>query len=125
LERVRAATVRQRRPTTRRTPARTPAVSFPTLCAAVGLPAPEAEHRFHSARKWRLDWAWPEQKIALEQEGGIWIQGRHSRGAGMVKDFEKYNTAAAMGWRVLKATPAQIASGDILPMLLAAFWGKR
>lgn len=26
-----------------------------------------------------------------------------------------------MGWRVLKATPQQIASGDILPILLDAF----
>lgn len=117
--------MRRSRATTRRTATRTASVSFPTLCAAVGLPEPIAEHRFDASRKWRLDWAWPEQKIALEQEGGIWIQGRHSRGAGMVKDFEKYNAAAAAGWRVLKATPKQIASGDILPTLLSAFGATR
>lgn len=96
-------------------------LAFPVLCRTVGLPEPTPEHRFAPPRKWRLDWAWPDEKIALEQEGGVWIQGRHSRGAGMVKDFEKYNQAAVLGWRVLKATPQQIASGDILPTLLAAF----
>ena len=100
-------------------------VAFPMLCAAVGLPAPEAEYRFDASRRWRFDWAWPTEKIALEQEGGVWIQGRHSRGAGMVKDFEKYNQAGVLGWRVLKATPKQIASGDILPTLLAAFGAMR
>ena len=43
----------------------------------------------------------------------------------MVKDFEKYNQAGVLGWRVLKATPKQIASGDILPTLLAAFGAMR
>jgi len=101
--------------------ARVSHVAFLALCASVGLPAPTAEYRFHATRKWRLDWAWPDRQIALEVEGGIWIQGRHSRGAGMTKDMEKYNTATAAGWRILKATPTQVASGDILPTLLAAF----
>lgn len=115
----------RQRPATVRSSTRAGKVAFPVMCKAVGLPEPKAEHCFHESRKWRLDWAWPEQKIALEQEGGIWIQGRHSRGAGMTKDFEKYNTAAAMGWRVLKATPKQIESGDIMPTLLLAFGATR
>ena len=28
------------------------------------------EYRFHPTRKWRFDYAWPENKIALEVEGG-------------------------------------------------------
>lgn len=96
-------------------------VALQLFCRAVGLPSPVPEHRFDPDRRWRFDWAWPEQKIALEQEGGIWIQGRHSRGAGMVKDFEKYNRAAVLGWRVLKATPQQVASGEIIETLQAVF----
>ena len=90
-----------------------------------GLPPPVSEYRFAPPRRWRFDLAWPGRSIAIEQEGGVWIQGRHSRGAGMVKDFEKYNQAGVLGWRVLKATPKQIASGDILPTLLAAFGAMR
>lgn len=115
----------RKRAATPRTAARVGNVAFPTLCKAVGLPTPEAEYRFDASRRWRFDWAWPDSKIALEQEGGVWIQGRHSRGAGMVKDFEKYNQAAVLGWRVFKATPKQIASGDILLTLLAVFLGPK
>lgn len=87
---------------------------FDKLCDLGGVPKPVAEYRFHPLRKWRFDWAWPAQKVALEVEGGVWIQGRHSRGAGFLKDAEKYNTAATMGWRVLRVTPKQIDNGEAL-----------
>ena len=71
-----------------------------------GIPAPVAEHRFHPVRKWRMDFAWPEQKLALEIQGGLFVKGRHSRGASMLKDYEKFNAAAGMGWRLLYAQPS-------------------
>lgn len=77
-----------------------------------GLPSPEREYRFHSSRKWRLDYAWPAEKVAVEVEGGVWTGGRHTRGAGFLKDCEKYNQAAAMGWRVFRFTPRQVESGE-------------
>ena len=82
-----------------------------------GLPKPVAEHRFAAPRRWRFDLAWPQHMIALEQEGGVWIQGRHSRGAGMVADMEKYNHAAALGWRVFRFTPQQVVSGEAKRMM--------
>jgi len=87
---------------------------------AAGLPAPVREFRFHPTRKWRFDYAWPSRFIALEVEGGIFIQGRHSRGAGMLKDMEKYNAAALMGWRVFKTTPSKLRSKETLAMLAIA-----
>lgn len=81
---------------------------FDKLCVASGLPKPIAEYRFHPLRRWRFDWAFVDQKIAIEVEGGIFIQGRHSRGVGMKKDMEKYNTAALMGWRVFRVTPKEM-----------------
>lgn len=89
---------------------------FDQQCRAVGLPAPAAEYRFHDTRKWRLDWAWPDQRLALEVEGGAFIGGRHSRGAGFVKDLEKYNTLTTMGWRLLRVIPKQIANGEALTL---------
>jgi hypothetical protein len=87
---------------------------------AAGLPAPVAEHRFHVERKWRFDYAWPVLKIALEVEGGVWTNGRHTRGAGFLKDCEKYNAAAVMGWRVLRVTPATLRTADTCEMLRRA-----
>jgi very-short-patch-repair endonuclease len=77
----------------------------------------EKEYKFHPIRKWRFDYAWPERKIALEQEGGIWTKGRHTRGKGYEADLEKYNNAIMLGWFVLRATPEMIKKGGIYDML--------
>jgi len=70
------------------------------------LPDPEKEFSFAGAigRKWRFDRAWPAAMVAVELEGGVYTQGRHTRGAGFESDCEKYNTATAMGWRVFRLT---------------------
>lgn len=66
-----------------------------------------AEHRFHSTRMWRFDYAIPSHRIAIEIDGGVWIEGRHNRPKGYIADLDKFNNAAALGWRVLKFTPQQ------------------
>ena len=75
----------------------------------------QPEYRFCPDRRWRFDYALLQQKIAIEVEGGVWISGRHSRGAGMIADMEKYNSATILGWRVLRYTPQELlrAMGDI------------
>jgi hypothetical protein len=55
-------------------------------------------------RDWRFDVAIPEYQIAVELDGGTWIQGRHSRGAGVISDMDKINAATVRGWRVLRYT---------------------
>ena len=55
-------------------------------------------------RDWRFDVAIPEYMIAVELDGGTWIQGRHSRGAGVISDMDKINAATVRGWRVLRYT---------------------
>lgn len=69
-------------------------------CKAVGIPEPIAEHRFSPPRKFRFDWCWEAQKVALEVQGAIWTQGRHSRGSGLLREHEKLNLAASQGWKV-------------------------
>ena len=83
-------------------------------CKAMNLPTPCTEHRFHPPRRWRCDYSWPEWKLAVEIEGGVFIPGgsRHSRGAGYRKDCEKYNRLAIMGWHVLRFLPEQVKSGE-------------
>ena len=61
----------------------------------------EAEHRFDSGRKWRFDFAWPSEKVAVEIHGGTRTGGRHVRGDGIRDDVRKLNAAVLQGWRVL------------------------
>lgn len=81
---------------------------------AAGLPLPVQEYRFNSARRWRFDLAYPDIKLAIECEGGVYSNGRHTRGAGFEKDAEKYNSAALMGWRVLRYTAGMVERGDLV-----------
>lgn len=65
---------------------------------------PVREFCFAPPRRWRFDFAWPTACVAVEIEGGSWMQGRHTRGAGYARDCEKYNAAVMAGWRVLRFT---------------------
>ena len=93
-------------------------MTYPAVLALLRADHPDAvaEHRFHPTRKWRFDYAIPSAKVAVEIDGGVWTGGRHSRGAGQIKDMEKLNAAAIYGWRVLRFTPQQ------LTFIKAAVW---
>lgn len=91
---------------------------------AEGLPKPELEYKFHPDRKWRFDLAWPGYRsptiltmVSVEIDGAVWTQGRHTRGSGFVKDMEKLNAAAELGWRVFRYSPQMIESGEAIRQL--------
>ena len=86
----------------------------------MGLPLPETEHKFEPLRKWRFDYAWPDAKIALEVEGGVWSGGRHTRGAGFIGDMAKYNHASVLGWRVLRVQPQDLLKLQTVKMVKEA-----
>ncbi len=83
------------------------------------------EFMFHDTRKWRFDFvvldgfeinlqdkievkkSAQKHKLAIEIEGGIFVNGRHNRPAGYVNDMLKYNEAVINGWRVLRYTTPQ------------------
>ena len=67
----------------------------------------QREYKFHPERKWRFDFANIETKTAIEINGGVFSQGRHTRGAGYIADMEKINAAIEQGWVVLQYTPSQ------------------
>lgn len=74
-----------------------------------GLPLPVKEYRFDklAGRKWRLDYAWPDYKVAVELHGGIWMgknKGAHTSPTNRLRDMEKFNFAVIQGWRVLECT---------------------
>ncbi len=55
-----------------------------------------------NGRKWRFDFADVTNMIAVELEGAVFTGGRHTLGAGVLGDLEKYNGAVCQGWRVLR-----------------------
>lgn len=83
-----------------------------------GCPSPITEFRFAEPRKFRFDYAWPDRKIAVEKEGGIWIKGFSGRGgahalpSNIIRDMEKGNLACKLGWRVFRFTPRQFKTGE-------------
>lgn len=68
----------------------------------------EREYRFHPKRRFRLDFAFPEYKIGIEIQGGIWLNGYHNRGQGQNNDAEKNNLAVLDGWKILYYTTNMI-----------------
>lgn len=82
------------------------------------------EYRFAPPRKWRFDFAFLKHMVALEVEGGVWTGGRHTRGSGFVKDMEKYNTAAQLGWRVLRVVPQDVCTVETIEMIHKAIGWK-
>lgn len=107
-------------------------LTVPTLCRAHGLPAPVPEHQFALPRRFAFDWAWPAAKVALEIEGGLFGIGKpcpvcrrrkvagHSSVERIKTDVEKYNLAALAGWRVIRALPEQVESGEVMATLRQA-----
>lgn len=75
---------------------------------APDYPQPVSEYQFYSERKWRFDFAFVPQKVAVEMEGGVFSGGRHTRGRGYTEDVIKYNQAVVMGWKVLRFTGLMI-----------------
>lgn len=65
------------------------------------------EYRFHPARKWRMDFAWPRLKVFVEIDGSR----SHGTMGGRRKDNEKQNKATEMGWVVLR-----YMAGDLGPL---------
>lgn len=90
---------------------------FVSQVKVVGIDPPEQEVRFHETRKWRFDLAWPDRKVAVEVNGGVFTNGRHTRGKGYTEDREKINEAQLHGWLVLEVTPKHISKGVALQWL--------
>lgn len=83
------------------------------------------EYAFAPPRRWRMDFAWPDCGVAVEIEGAVWTRGRHTRGAGFVRDVEKYNTAASLGWTVLRLTNRELDSGDGIKLAVDTILSRR
>ncbi len=71
-----------------------------------GLPPPQLQFEIvdRSGRMWRLDFAWPDQRVAVEYDGFEW----HSSPEALQRDRQKRAALTEMGWRLLS-----IVSDDV------------
>ncbi len=82
-------------------------------CKAYKL-TPAREHRFDAVRRWRVDFYFPDAKLAVEIEGGVWSGGRHTRGSGYSDDCRKYNRLAELGIALLRFTTDMVETGEAI-----------
>lgn len=85
--------------------------------AAAGLPPPACQLtvlRVDGAPA-VLDFAWPDRMLALEVDGFRW----HASPGAHARDSARQNALAALGWTVLRVTPAELAArpGAVLTAL--------
>lgn len=73
---------------------------------------PETEYHFCD-RGWRLDVAYPEQKLAVEIDGRFHLSYKRHR-----QDCEKRNAAKAAGWVVLAYPASAITTKKRLPRIV-------
>ena len=67
---------------------------------------PEREYKFHPTRLWRIDFAWPDIKFAVEIESSVHrIKSRFS------SDLEKYNALQRDGWMLMRYTAHHVKTG--------------
>ena len=74
---------------------------------------PETQLKFHPIRKFRLDFAWPLQQVAVECDGMGGYRGSigaHRTIQGISNNHEKTNLAIEEGWVVLRFTTPMLSS---------------
>lgn len=85
-------------------------LAFFQILKEEGIPIPTKEYQFCPDRKWRADYCWIDECLILETEGGIWTNGRHTRGVGYKSDMEKYSEASVLGYRILRCETSELCS---------------
>ena len=87
---------------------------------ALGLPEPIREYQAIKGRKFRFDFAWLEQRLLVEVNGGTYTKGAHSTGRGIARDYEKANLAVLQGWRVLSFDGKSVKDGTAVEVIRQA-----
>lgn len=102
--------------------------AFDELIELGRFPPAVPEYRFWPGRRFALDRAYPEARIAFEMEGGIFgkggrfgsERGAHAAVGGILRDVEKYNEAQLRGWRVYRITAKSIGDGTAFVLVYRA-----
>lgn len=93
---------------------------------AANLPAFVRQLAFIPGRKFTADFAWPELRLVVEVQGGIWRRGggAHSHPTAILRDIEKSQLAVINGWSVFPVTTDEVTSGHALRLIEFALQSK-
>ena len=78
------------------------------------------QYRAIKGRKFAWDFAFPDERILVEINGGTYTVGAHSTGKGIARDYEKSNLAQLQGWRCLAFDGKAVRSGVAVEMVRRA-----
>lgn len=87
---------------------------FALQLRASGVTGWTREFRAIPTRRFRLDFAFPTEKVGIELSGGTWSNGRHTRGKGYDADCEKWALLQLAGWIVFVATGTHLKDGSAI-----------
>ena len=87
-----------------------------------GLPEPVREFMAIPGRRYRWDFAWPDQdkRVLVEINGGTYAHMGHSTGSGIARDYEKSNLAMLAGWRTFVFDRRMVEAGAALDITAKA-----
>jgi very-short-patch-repair endonuclease len=90
-------------------------LTFKSQLRAVGISDGwVCNYKFMEGRKFAIDFAWLDKKLAIEIEGGTWINGGHNRGVIFESNCEKYNELAKRGWTLFRFTTGMVTTGQAI-----------
>ena len=79
-----------------------------SLLTAAGLEDYTTQYKYVPGRKFSADFAFVEQKLIVEVDGGIYSRRAHGSITGIIADMNRSNLAACNGFRVMRFRPDQI-----------------
>jgi hypothetical protein len=86
-----------------------PEVTLRQTLIRAGLPRPVSQHEVRNRGRLvaRVDFAYPELRIAIEFDSNRWHSGRRRHEA----DLHRRNRLTALGWQVVHVSPSELAAG--------------
>lgn len=90
---------------------------FALQCEQAGFPAPLREYAAVPGRRFRWDFAWPDQRVLVEINGGTYAHMGHSTGTGIARDYEKSNLAVLAGWKAFAFDRRMVEAGTALELI--------
>lgn len=90
------------------------------------LPAAIRQYSFARCvgRQYKADFAWVDERLIVEVQGGLFNGGRHARGAGVESDLERQAIASCLGWKLMGFSPRHVKSGWAVEMTAVALGAK-
>lgn len=125
--RARGISVPRRKPTVKLPRQRSPhEEALARKLDEAGLVGYVREYRFAPPRRFRFDFCWQDQKVAVEVDGEApgGAVGHHGSREMVDRECEKYYLAALLGWRVIRVTSRLIEGGQAVAWLRALLAGS-